>query len=61
MKGWVEMESSVTGAWSLEEGAHLGGGDMVQGTEGCSSVGTWRRSSVRAGRRLEGSGEDGVK
>lgn len=55
------MESSVTGAWSLEEGAHLGGGDMVQGTEGCSSVGTWRRSSVRAGRRLEGSGEDGVK
>ena len=22
----MEMESSVTGAWSLEEGAHLGGG-----------------------------------
>lgn len=55
------MESSVTGAWSLEEGAHLGAGDVVQGTEGCRSVGTWRRSSVRTGRGLEGSGEDGVK
>ena len=55
----MEMESSVTGAWSLEEGAHLGGGtfrrgDVVQGTEGCSSVGTWKRSSVKAGWRLEG-------
>ena len=44
----MEAESSVTAAWSLEER------DVVQGTEGCSSVRTWSRSRVRAGRRLEG-------
>ena len=57
----MEMESSVTGAWSLEEGARLGAGDRVQGTEGCRSVGTRRTSSVRTGWGLEGSGEDGVR
>lgn len=57
----MEMESGVTGAWSLEEGARLGAGDRVQGTEGCRSVGTRRTSSVRTGWGLEGSGEDGVR